>query len=123
MKVKLALTTLALAILGVIATPYAANAKPSVDSGTTLIACPWAKWYMDQREWEYGHRYRDFGSERYDIHDTMIDDEIDMIPEPPKMKTVEQWEGNKKVIRIVPDSGETQVVIFGGGKLNTVEPR
>jgi len=116
MKQKFALSMLALAIMGVSWTP-SALAAPSADSGKTLIACPWAKWFLDERQWQYGHRFHDHDR---DFHDSMIDDD-DFIPEPPPIKTVEQWEGNKKIIRVIPNSGETQVVIFGAGKLNQVE--
>lgn len=118
MKIKLALTAMAFSLLGVTAVP-GAIASPSVDNGNTNIACTWAKWYMDERQWEYGHRYHDYG---FDYHDSMIEDS-DTIPEPPKMHTVEQWEGNKKVIRIVPESRETQVIIFDGGRLNSVDSK
>ncbi|MBX9878141.1 MAG: hypothetical protein K2Y22_06740 [Candidatus Obscuribacterales bacterium] len=121
MKGKIALATLAL-MVGLTVAPNAALAKPSVkDGGQTLIACPWAKWFMDERRWEYGHRNHDHD---FDFHSSMIhDDDMDMIADPPPMKTVEVWKGNKKEIHIVPSDKQPSVVIFGGGKTEIVDPQ
>lgn len=119
MKLKLAITTLALSILAVAAAP-AVKAEPAANKNNK-IACYWAKWFLDEREHqrEFGHRYHDHD---FDIHDSMIDEDSDAVAQPPVQKTVEQYEGSKRIIRVIPEDGVKRVEIFSGSKLNQLDP-
>lgn len=112
MKGKIALATLAFAIFGATFAP-AALASSEKGQSQKNIACYWAKPFLERLEWERGYSFHD---RDFDFSPSMIDDELDLIPPPPPMTTVEVWKGNKKEIYVVPSAKETTVVIFEGGK-------